>query len=157
MKTAALLAILILGTSTFCAPRALATPDFSGTWTMNVGRSKNIGMMANMKITLKIRQDVNEIVVSEVANFKGQDQTRELHYDLSGKPAANSGPMGDSNETVTKWIGGGLQTLWTQEGAVAGTKVVRTETRSLSDDGKTMTDQYVRENNEPMVIVFDKQ
>jgi ABC-type enterochelin transport system substrate-binding protein len=40
---------------------------------------------------------------------------------------------------------------------VAGTKVVRTETRSLSGDGKTMNDEYVRGDNPPMLLVFDKQ
>jgi ABC-type enterochelin transport system substrate-binding protein len=58
---------------------------------------------------------------------------------------------------VTKWAGSTLETIWTQEGAVAGTKVVRTETRSLSGDGKTMSDEYVRGSNPAMVLVFDKQ
>jgi hypothetical protein len=113
--------------------------------------------MSSMHITLKIKQTGNDVMVSEIAKFNGQEQTRELHYDLSGKPAANAGPMGDANETVTKWVGSTLQTTWTQDGAVAGTKVVRTETRSLSGDGKTMNDEYVRGDNPPMLLVFYKQ
>jgi hypothetical protein len=50
-----------------------------------------------------------------------------------------------------------LETTWTQDGAVAGTKSVSQETRWLSDSGKTMSDQYVRGSKDPMVIVFDKQ
>jgi hypothetical protein len=46
---------------------------------------------------------------------------------------------------------------WTSQGAVAGTKVVRTETRSLSADGKTMTLQTVRGNNPPVIMVFDRK
>jgi hypothetical protein len=113
--------------------------------------------MSSMQITLKIKQTANEVIVSEVSKYNGQEQTRELHYDLSGKATANSGPMGDPNETVTKWTGRTLETTWTQEGAVAGTKVVRTETRSLSEDGRTMSDEYARGGNAPMVLVFDKQ
>jgi hypothetical protein len=151
------IATLLLAIAFGFAPRASAAPDFSGNWSFNVAKSKNIGMMSTMQITLKIKQTSNELTVSEIAKFNGQEQTRELHYDLGGKSTANSGPMGDPNETASKWVGSALQTFWSQEGAVTGTKVVRTETRSLSDDGKTMNDQYVRENNPPMILVFDKQ
>jgi hypothetical protein len=158
MKTVLLFAIVILCVAIGTLPSsAAATADFSGTWSLNVSKSKNIGMMSTMQITLNIKQTSSEIVVSEIAKFNGQEQTRELHYDLTGKSVSNSGPMGDPNQTATKWAGNALQTSWTQEGAVAGTKVVRTETRSLSPDGKTMTDEYVRDANAPMVLVFDKQ
>ena len=158
MKNTFLLAVLVLCVSVLAVPvRAAGATDFSGTWGLNVSKSKNIGMMSSMQITLKIKQTGNEVIVSEIAKFNGQEQNRELHYDLSGKPVANSGPMGDPNDTVTKWVGNILQTTWTQEGAVAGTKVIRSETRSLSADGKTMNDEYVRGENPPMVLVFDKQ
>jgi hypothetical protein len=149
-----LAAAVVLG---FCGVTAMAGPDFSGTWVMNVAKSKNLGMMSTMQITLKIEQSQNELKVVQTSKFNGQEQTRELHYDLTGKTAANSGPMGDANETITKWAGNTLETTWTQEGGVAGTKVVRTETRWLSEGGKTMSDQYVRATNTPMIIVFDKQ
>jgi hypothetical protein len=135
----------------------LGAPDFSGNWVLSVSKSKNLGMMSTMQINLKIEQTQNLLKVVETAKFNGQEQTRELHYDLSGKPTANDGPMGDLNETITKWAGSMLETTWTQDGAVAGTKVVRTETRSLSDGGKTMSDQFVRGTNAPMILVFDKQ
>jgi hypothetical protein len=158
MKTSFLPATVILLVGVlFSGTPALAATDFSGTWSMNVAKSKNIGMMSSMQITLTIKQTANELIVSEFSKFNGQERTRELHYDLSGKSAANTGPMGDPNETVTKWAGSALETSWTGEGAVAGTKVVRTETRSLSSDGKTMSDEYVRGSNPAMVLVFDKQ
>ncbi len=158
MRITTLLAVLVIGFPALAIPiRASGATDFSGTWSLNASKSKNIGMMSSMQITLKIKQTASEIVVSEIAKFNGQEQTRELHYDLTGKTVANSGPMGDPNDTVTKWVGGTLQTTWTQDGAVAGTKVVRTESRSLSGDGKTMNDEYVRGDNPPMLLVFDKQ
>ena len=158
MKTFFFSAFLVLtAAGLFLTTSTSAATDFSGTWSLNVSKSKNIGMMSTMQITLKIKQTESELVVSEVAKFNGQEQSRELHYDLSGKAAANQGPMGDPNETITKWTGNTLETTWTQEGAVAGTKVVRTETRWLSDGGKSMSDQYVRGSNPPMVIVFEQQ
>jgi len=49
-------------------------------------------------------------------------------------------------------------TIWTSESAVAGgPKVVRTETRSLSSDGKTMTVESVRGSNPALVMVFEKK
>jgi hypothetical protein len=66
--------------------------------------------------------------------------------------------MGGPAETVTKWQGGELVTTWTSESAVAGgPKVVRTETRSLSPDGKTMTVESVRGSNPAPVMVFEKK
>jgi hypothetical protein len=152
-----LLGLVVAALLSLSGITAVAAPVFSGTWVMNAAKGKNLGMMATMQITLKIEQKQNSLKVLETSKFNGQEQTRELNYDLTGKAAANNGPMGDPNETVTKWAGSTLETTWTQEGAMAGTKVTRTETRSLSDDGKTMTDQYVRGSNAPMVLVFEKQ
>jgi hypothetical protein len=150
-----LLALIAL--SGFYALSAHAATDFTGTWVMNVSKSKNLGMMSSMQITLKIEQTQDSLKVIETAKYNGRDQVRELHYDLTGKSTSNSGPMGDPNQTVTKWVGTTLETSWTQEGAVAGTKSVSQETRWLSDSGMTMSDQHARGSKEPMVIVFDKQ
>ena len=158
MKKHPLLRLLaIIALFGFNALSAHAATDFTGTWVMSVSKSKNPGMMSSMQITLKIEQTQDTLKVIETAKFNGRDQVRELHYDLTGKSATNSGPMGDPNETVTKWVGTTLETSWTQEGAVAGTKSVSQETRRLSDSGKTMSDQIARGSKEPMVIVFDKQ
>jgi hypothetical protein len=158
MKSVLLFTILLLLVAVlFLGTHALAAPDFSGTWVFNVSKSKNIGMMSSMQITLKIKQTASELVVSELSKYNGQEYTRELHYDLSGKSVSNTGPMGDANDTISKWTRSTLETIWTQDGAVAGSKVSRTETRSLSNDGKTMNDEFVRGFNSAMVLVFDKQ
>lgn len=130
---------------------------FAGTWVLNTAKSKNLGMMSTLETTLTISQTPTELVIKDVSSFQGQQSTRELRYDLTGKPTTNEGPMGDRNETVPKWVGAALVSTWTAEGAVAGTKVVRTETRSLSTDGKTMTVESVRGSNPPLVMVFDKK
>jgi hypothetical protein len=133
------------------------SPNFSGTWTFNPTRSQNIGMMASMEDTVTIVQTPAQVTITDRARMQGQDSTRELHFDLGGKPVTNAGPMGDQNETVAKWSGSTLIVTWTADGAVAGTKVVRKETRSLSADGRTMTVESVRGTNAPVVMVFDKK
>ena len=84
MKTTSLLRLMaILTVSSLFGVSALAAPDFSGTWMMNVSKSKNLGMMSSMQITLKIEQTQNSLKVIETTKFNGQDQVRELHYDLT--------------------------------------------------------------------------
>ena len=47
-----ILAICLLGLAAF----AVEKTDFSGTWDFNTEKSKNIGMMAQMKMSLTIQQ-----------------------------------------------------------------------------------------------------
>jgi len=150
MKTIGLLLVL--------ATTSLATDvNFSGTWVLNATRSKNLGMMAAMQLTETIKQDGKTLTVSDAGTMNGQTQTTETHYDLAGKALSNQDFMGQTNETVSKWNGGQLVTTWTTDGAIAGTKVVRTETRTLSADGKTMTVGSARGSTPPIVMVFDRK
>ena len=150
MKTIGLL--LLLATTSFATD-----VNFSGTWVLNATRSKNLGMMAAMQLTETIKQDVKTLTVSDAGTMNGQTQTTETHYDLAGKVQSNQDFMGQTNETVSKWNGGQLVTTWSTDGAIAGTKVVRTETRSLSADGKTMTVESARGSTPPIVMVFDRK
>lgn len=143
----------------FASLAALAAnlPDFAGKWVFNPGKSKNIGMMSDMKMTQTITQSPSSVDVTTEATFQGNNQQTKSHYDLTGKTAANDSPMAGPSETVSKWEGNRLVTTWTSVGAVAGTKTVRTETWSLSTDGETMTVESVRGSNPPVVMVFDKK
>ena len=136
---------------------AINLPDFSGRWAFNPGKSKNVGMMSDMKVTETIKQSPASVDVTTEATFQGNNQQTTTHYDLTGKATANDSPMAGPSETVSKWEGEKLVTTWTSVGAVAGTKTVRTEIRSLSPDGKTMTVESVRGSNPPVVMVFDKK
>src|SRR5215831_12980446 len=125
----------------FAAVAAFAAQhsSFSGTWEFNPGKSKNLGMMAQMKMSLTVDQSGESLDITTRTTFQGRDDDRKTHYDLTGKPATNESPMAGPAETVSRWDGESLVTTWTSESAVAGgPKVVRTETRSLSADGKTM-------------------
>jgi hypothetical protein len=132
--------------------------DFSGAWQFNPEKSKNIGMMAQMKMIETIVQSDSSLDVTVHTTFQGRDEDSKTHLDLTGKPATNESPMGGPSETVSKWDGGKLVTTWTSESAVAGgPKVVRIETRSLSADGKTMSVESVRGSNPAIVMVFEKK
>lgn len=151
-KLAMVLVVCAMGSMTAQTPA-----NFAGTWVLNTARSQNLGMMADLQDTLTITQTPAELVIQDRASLTGTQSNRDLRYDLSGKPRMNQGWMGDQNETVAKWVGSTIVTTWTADGAVAGTKVVRTETRALSADGKTMTVELVRGSNAPLVMVFEKQ
>jgi len=136
---------------------AVVKTDFSGVWEFNPGKSKNVGMMSNLRLTSTIKQTDTLLIISEASVFNGQEQKREVRYDLAGKAVSNERPMSGPNETVSKWVGDKLVTTWTGESAIAGAKVVHTETMSLSVDGKTLTVDSVRGSNPPLVMVYDRK
>jgi len=138
---------------------ALATaaePDFSGKWLLDTSRGENLGMMSALTQTVEITQSPEALVLREASDFQGQKSSRELRYDLAGAAVRNPGAMGGDAETIARWADGRLVVTWTSEGAVAGTRVVRTETRSLSADGRTMTVETVRSGGKPVVMVYGK-
>jgi hypothetical protein len=150
----ALTTCLLLGTA---AVHAADNPDFSGKWTLNPATSTNLGMMSVMQISLDISQSTSELVIKEATAFQGQPGSRQIRYDLTGKPVMNDSPMAGKSETVASWSDGKLVVIWSNEGAVAGTKVSRTETRWLSADGKAMSVETVRGENKPVIMVFDRK
>src|SRR6516165_1980484 len=154
MKTQLL--VTVIGLTTVVALAAAQT-DFSGTWEFNTEKSKNIGMMAQMKMSLAIQQSDTALEITVHSTYQGKDQESKTHLDLTGNPATNESPMGGPNETVSKWDGPKLITTWTGQSAVAGKNVVRTETRSLSPDGKVLTVESVRSSNPPVLMVFDRK
>jgi hypothetical protein len=154
MKTGLLAFICLVTVAAFAAQR----PDFTGFWEFNTEKSKNIGMMAQARMTRTIQQTDSALDEMTRTTFQGNGQDMKTHYDLTGKPANNDFPMTGPSETVSKWDGNQLVTTWTSESAVAGgSKVVRIETLSLSPDGNTMTVESVRGSNPPVVMVFDKK
>jgi hypothetical protein len=135
----------------------LAQQDFSGPWEFNPAKSRNIGMMAQMKLVSTVKQTKRELIITDVSTFNGREQTSETRFDLNGKPVPNKNPMEATAETVTKWDGNKLVTTWTSAGSIAGTNSVRTETRSLSADGRTMTVESSRGKGPAMVMVYERK
>jgi hypothetical protein len=149
--------IFVLAFLAAAAATAAPQPDFSGKWVFSPAKSTNVGMMAGLEIHLVVHQERDLLTIHEQSLFRGQPSSRELRYDLRGQPTVNSGPMGDKNQTVAHWEGDRVVATWTSEGAVAGTKVTRQETRSLSTDGKTMTVASVRGTAPPIVMVYERE
>jgi hypothetical protein len=154
MKTQFLITV-VTGLASLVA--ASAQTDFSGTWEFNTEKSQNIGMMAQMKMSLSIQQSDTALDITANSTYQGKDQESKTHLDLTGKSVTNESPMGGPNETVSKWDEAKLVTTWTGQSAVAGKSVVRTETRSLSSDAKVLTVESVRGANPPIVMIFDKK
>ena len=155
MKSKVLISALYLVTIVTFAQKFT---DFSGSWQFSPEKSKNIGMMAQMKMIQTVEQTNSLLDITTHTKFQGRDEESRTHLDLTGKPTTNESPMGGPSETVSKWEGAKLVSIWTSESAVAGgPKVVRTETRSLSSDGKTMTVESVRGSNPAIVMVFEKK
>jgi hypothetical protein len=146
-------------TAVAIASLALAqpAPDFSGTWKLNTAKGKNLPMGGAVQETVTITQKSPKLTLDIASSFQGNLSQRQVNYDLTGKPVQNEGAMGDKSETVAKWEGGKLIVTWTAEGAVAGTKVTRTETRSLSADGKMMMVTSQRGTSPPTEMVYEKQ
>lgn len=149
----ALMGALSLGLSL----SANAAPDFSGTWVLNNDRGENLPMGGGVKETVVITQTAEKVVMDVNSSFMGTTMKRTVTYDLAGKPVENSGAMGAKSETVARWDGDRLVVAWTSEGALPGSKVVKTESRSLSADGKEMTVRTVQANKPDMVLIFEKK
>lgn len=132
-------------------------PEFAGTWELNTKKGENLGMVAAVKETVVIVQTEDKLIVDYADVFQGKTTTRKVIYDLTGAPVENYAAMGDKNETVSAWSEGVLVTTWTSEGAIAGTEVVRTEKRALSEDGQTMTVSRARGDSPALVLVYEKQ
>lgn len=152
--TACLLSVMLCGAMPTLAADAPA--NFAGTWKLDTSRGENLGMMSALQQTVVVTQSPDAMLLEEATDFQGQKSTRAVRYDLSGAPVMNPGAMGGEAETVVKWVGDKLVVTSTSEGSVAGTKNVRTETRSLSSDGRTMTVESVRGAGKPVVMVYGK-
>jgi len=153
LRMACMLIALGLAVFTFAQDAA----DFAGTWELNTKKGENLGMVAALKEMLVVTQTAEQLTLDFSDTFQGNTTTRQVNYDLSGKPAINYAAMGERSETVSQWVDDTLVTTWTSEGAVAGTKVMRTETRSLSEDGEIMTVATARGDRPAMVLVYEKQ
>lgn len=147
----------ILALAAGTAAHAQNGVDFGGTWELNTSKGENLGMVAALKETLVIAQTTEQITLDFSDIFQGNTTTRQVIYDLAGLPVVNYAAMGERSETISKWVDDALVTTWTSEGAIAGTEVVRTETRSLSEDGGIMTVSMARGDRPAMVLVYERQ
>ena len=150
---ARVLSMLVVSTAVV-AGAAVPPPGFGGHWMFHPEQSRNIGMMASMKISTVIVQTSSELTVDDNSDFNGQTDTQHTVYDLTGKPVRNSPIMGGTATTHSHWDGPRLVTEWESPGSIAGTTVKRTELRYLSPDGKTMFVESSRSGQPSIMMVF---
>ena len=155
MKITHVWAAALLLVATGWASAAVPT-NFSGSWKLNPALGTNLGMMSAMQLAVVVTQTAETLTISESTSFNGTPGSRTIRYDLAGKPVTNPGAMGGNSETVAHWEQAKLVVVWTSEGAVAGSKVTRTETRELSADGKRMSVTTVRGSNPAVTMVLEK-
>jgi hypothetical protein len=128
----------------------------AGKWTFDPAQSKNIGMMAGMKIHTIIALSPSELTVDDHSDFNGQMDAQHTTYDLTGKTVTNTPIMGGTATTRSHWEGARLITEWESPGSIAGTVVKRTETRYLSPDGATMYVESSRSGQDSLLMVFTR-
>jgi hypothetical protein len=154
---------LALALTVPAAAATAQTPDFSGTWKVNVIKSdapparggQQIDM-SNLMLTITQTAEMLTIVQS------GMGPERTASYYLDGRESTNAGMRGGEMKTTSKWDGATLVTegtanVQTQQGA---TTMSWFETRSVSDDGKTMTVSTTTDSpmgKRTMKRVFEKQ
>ena len=112
--------------------------------------------MKAIKETTIATQSDEQIVFAMTDVFAGITTERTVTYDLTGKTMQNEAAMGAESETVTSWDGKKLVSVWTAEGSIFGSTTVRTETRWLSEDSTELTVSMVRDDNPPLVFVYEK-
>jgi hypothetical protein len=112
--------------------------DFRGVWILNTDRGANLGMMKAVKETIVASQTADRATFEMTDVFVGMTTNRTVIYDLSGATVPNTAAMGAESETTSRWEDNKLVTTWAAEGAIAGTTGERTETRCLTDGGKTL-------------------
>jgi len=136
---------------------AATYPNFAGTWELAPARSSNLGMMSAVKLTLVIVQTSNVLGIKETSVFQGKATERGIVYDLTGRPVTVHAPIGGDSETVAHWQDDRLVVTWTTDGVLGGTKLVRTETRSLGADGRTMNVEMSMGEGPSVLMVFERR
>jgi hypothetical protein len=141
-----------------CAIAALAAENpFVGTWKMNADKSKLTGADAIQNVTVKYEMDGGQMKASvEGTNAQGQPVSFTYQAPLDGKPGTASGAPTFDGILIHQVSSHSLRVTGKK-----GDKVVFTDRRMVSKDGKTLTIMRSGTDGEgkayQSTIVFDKQ
>jgi hypothetical protein len=111
-----------------------AADPFSGTWKLNVGKSKYTPGPAPDSVTVTISSDGSMSSVKSESSFQGKPMTTSYEAKLDGTPAPITGSPVADTIVITK-IGERGRALKTMKGA----SIVAESRARLSDDGKVLT------------------
>ena len=108
-------------------------PDFSGHWVLDKAQS-DLGPGPKVDdVTEDIQHHEPVLIITTIAKDAGGENKRTVRYTTDGAPNTNQA-AGHEMKTTTRWEGDTLVTVVRDE---AGLEL--TESRSLSNDGKTQT------------------
>jgi hypothetical protein len=147
----ALLAIVSLGLA------AADTPDFSGTWKMNMAKSDLGQMPVPDKYEMTVAHKEPEVKATTVTVGQMGERKSETVYKTDGTETTNRMGQNES-KSVAKWEGKVLSVV--TKGSFQGNSIEILTKWSLSDDGKTLTmDQTFKSDMGEMATkrVLDKQ
>ena len=120
----------------FLAASALAAPNFSGEWKLDLSRSQYGPIPAPLAVTRKVTQQGSSLSWSTYQKSAQREVTTELKYTTDGKECINKMTNGDAKGTA-KWQGDSLVIESSQQ--VQGAEIKSRETWAVSADGKTLT------------------
>ncbi len=134
-----------------------ADSPFAGTWKLNASKSKLEGSGLGSASTVKIESETNGLKIDvDATDDKGQPVKFSYSATLDGKPNSVSGAP-----NVDKVMFRSVNAHTINATGEKGGKVVYTDRRTVSGDGKTMTISRNGTNAEGKkfhaTMVFDKQ
>lgn len=136
---------------------AVAAPNISGEWKLNVAKSSYGKFPAPQSMVRKIALDGVHLAISTVQRGAQGEVASEYHYTTDGKQATNKVTGGDSVGSA-QWIGDKLVVESSRE--IQGAKLSQKEIWTVSLDGKTLTvDAHVSLPNGEFEVkqVFERQ
>lgn len=142
----------------FLATNALAAPNFTGAWKLDLAKSAYGKFPAPASMVRTVLQDGNSLSMTTLQKGQQGEVTTNLKYTLDGKPVTNTTATGDS-KSIAHVDGGHLMIETTR--TVQGADLKSIETWELAPDGKTLTIEThltLPQQGEFVVKqVFDKQ
>ena len=115
---------------------AIAAPNLTGDWKLNLAKSQYGPVPAPVEVTRKIKLEGVSLAMSTYQKTSQREGTSELKYTTDGKVCVNKMTNGDSKGTA-HWEG---DTLIIQSSQQNGAAEIRSrEAWTLSSDGKTLT------------------
>jgi hypothetical protein len=137
---------------------AVAAPNFTGAWRLNISKSVYGKFPAPSSMVRTILQDGNSLSMTTLQKGQQGEVTTNLKYTLDGKPSTNTTGTGES-KSIARWDAAHLTIETSRE--VQGADLKSTETWDLTADGKILTIEThltLPQQGEFVVKqVFDKQ
>ena len=122
--------------ASFLAVQAIAAPNFTGAWRLNISKSVYGKFPAPSSMLRTVLHDGNSLSMTTLQKGSQGEVTTDLRYTLDGKPSTNTTATGDS-KSIARWDVGRLVIETSR--TVQNAELKSTETWELSGDGKLLT------------------